>query len=498
MNNISKSLMIFFFILTGFDVHAIQLPAGSNFEILYEQQFDKEIDKVAFDSYEKDGSVTYYPKIVVLKEKSNFTVKREYEDERFDDERVFDRDKLEISIFSPQGSEIASIKGPEITSFQGGKIYISEGGSYFAILQTTNWDYFYSDMTQLYFPREEISKRLREEKGNRNKLNKLVREKYEAEYGKLEEINLSVYNDGGKMLWRKEPWEEIPYDAGYRIEVSPKDGSLFFTLFGLGTSWIYDPTGTHRRAFPLEMHQYLLKDLSFARDWKYIAVSFKEEPTHFYKNLPGRSSKPGVALLDSNLNLLWKKSLENYLISGAIISPYGSYLAAVTYTMAGVLYDKESGTKLREPGEGLAAKTGYLFNIEGELVMNSPLGTGLWMKTLSLFSENDRYFAARDDKRLSFIDIKEERVIYEKDFPSRIWGVSVSNQGRCALLAGHKVYVVDEAGYAIWDSGTTLNGISLHSMHLLGWDNGNPIIGVTDKEAGEIEIGKVLIDGGKQ
>lgn len=249
--------------------------------------------------------------------------------------------------------------------------------------------------------------------------------------------------------------------------------------------------------------------MDFVRDCNYIAVAFKEEPTHFYKNLPGKSSKPGVALLDSNWNLLWKKSLENYLISAAVISPHGSYIAAQTYTMAGVLYDKESGKKLREPGEGLATKKGYLFNRKGELIMNPPLGTGLWRNELSLFSENERYLAARDDKRLSFIDIEEKKIIYEKDFPSRILGISVSNYGKCAVVTRrqenleyyhtgrpskmrflYKVFIVDEKGNTVWDSGE-MEGTS---TDLLGWDKNNCFFAIMDKETGYIKIAKVTLD----
>ncbi len=500
MNRISKVPMILFLILIGCDVHAIQLPVGSNFEILYEQNFDKEINEIAFDSYEKDGSITYYPKIVVFKERDDFTVKREYTDEK----HVVKREKQEIVVFSPEENEITNIKGPTITSFQGGEIYISEGGRYFAILQTTIWDYFYSDMTQLYFSQDEIDSILEKgEKGrmarekrekSRDKLKEFIREKYEAEHGKLEETNLSVYNDKGEMLWRKEPWEDIPYDASYAMKISPKDGSLFFGLLGMEASWIYEPNGTKKKAFPPELHEYIPQDLGFARNWEYIAIGFQEEPTHFYKELPGRSSKPGVAFLDSNWNLLWKKSLDNYLISGVVISPYGSYVATETYTMKGTgKKGEESKIESR-----MAVNTGHLFNREGELIMNPPLGGGLGRNTLSLFSENEKYFAARDDKHLSFIDIEKKKVIYEKEFSSRIWAISVSNKGRCVLLAGHKVHVVDENGHEIWDSGTTLNEISVHSIHLLGWDNNNPIIGVIVRETGEIEMGKILIDGGDQ
>ena len=499
MININKLFLVLFSILIGCDVHAIQLPVSSNFKVLYEQKFNKEIDEVAFDSYEKDGSITYYPKIVVFKERDDFTVKIEYKDEK----HVVKREKQEIMIFSPQESEITNIKGPTITSFQGGEIYISEGGNYFAILQTTIWDYFYSDMTQFYFSQDEIDSILEKgEKGrtarekrekSRNKLNEFVREKYEAEHGKLEETNLSVYNDEGEMLWRKEPWKDIPYDADYAMKISPKDGSLFFGLLGLEASWIYEPNGTRKKAFPPELHEYIPQDLGFARNWEYIAIGFKEEPTHFYKELPGRSSKPGGAFLDSNWNLLWKKSLNNYLISGVVISPYGSYLAAETYTMKGT-GEKGEESKIESR---MAVNTGYLFDRKGELIMNPTLGGGLGRNTLSLFSENEKYFAARDDKHLSFIDIENKKIIFEKEFPSRIWAISVSNKGRCALLAGHKVYMVDENGHEIWESGTALNEISVHSIHLLGWDNNNPIIGVIVRETGEIEIGKVLVDQGK-
>jgi len=508
MNNISKSLLILFFILTGCDVHAIQFSTNSEFEVIYEQKFDKKIDEVAFDSYEKNGSIMYYPKIVVFKERDDFTVQREYKHERFDDKQIFNRDKLEIRSFSPQGREIASIKGPEITSFSGGKIYTSENGHYFAVSQNTNLDYFYSRMENLYFSQDKIISMLKDEGFSRNKIEEVIRDKYEAEYGKLQDRSFRLYNDDRELLWEREKlWESDYVPEDYWIKITP-DGNVLGTW--LGKWWIIDPSGNKSKEFPPRFDDYLIDGLrvrsSIGR--KYTAIGFKEYPTETYKELPGKSSEPGIALLDSNRNLLWEKSLDNYLLNWVIISPHGSYIGVETYTMAGILYDKESGTKLREPGKGIAARTGYLFNKEGNFLMSLPPSSGLLWETFSPFSENEKYLAIPNKERLTLYDLSQKKIVYERTFPFRISGVSVSNDGKCALvssgyepLESHptgrpksmmpdaEAYVVDAKGEIAWNSGE-MQGVSIQ---LLGWDNDGPTLIIMDKRTGYIKIGKVLI-----
>jgi len=497
MNNISKSLMVFFFILVGFSVHALQLPVSSNFKVLYEQRFNKKIGKVAFDSYEKNGSIMYYPKIIVFSESDDFTVYREYKDERYDDKKVFRKVQKEIRIFSPQGRMRASIKGDKYNFYAGGDIYFSNNGSYFAIMQVVREEEFYSKLTQLYFSREERRKMEREDE---EKLRELVREKYETKYDGLIKPSYRVYNDKGELLWEKEKLRKTEYPPE-DIKISPVDGSVLYSFISrLGYYKIIDPSGNKRKAFPPELDSYIIDGLRirFSKDWKYKALGFEKYPTDFYRTLPGKSSEPGIALLDSNWNILWKKSLENYLLSSVLISSQGSYIAAATYTMSGV--DDKSPAKW----------TGYLFDKKGNLVMNLPLGGGLWRKELYPFSENEQYFAIPNGKHLSFIDISERKVLYKSDFPSGILALSVSNDGKCAILIERhehleyypktrrpiksrhfpKVYVVDVKGDITWDSGE-LEGTSIH---LLGWDNGNPIIGIMDKKTGEIKIAKVLIE----
>jgi hypothetical protein len=508
MNNISKSLMILFFILTGCDVHAIQFSTDSDFEVIYEQKFDKKIDEVAFDSYEKDGSIMYYPKIVVFKERDDFTVQREYKHERFDDKKVFNRDKLGISILSPQGSEIASTEGPEITSFSGGKIRTSENGHYFAISQNTNLNYFYSEMVNLYFPQDKITSMLKDKERSQNEIEKMVHNKYEAKYGKLQDRSFRLYNDNGKLLWEREKlWESDYVPEDFWIKITP-DGNVLGTWSGKW--WIIDPSGNKSKAFPPEFDDFSIDGLRVRSSigQKYTAIGFMKHPVDFYKELPGKSSEPGIALLDSNRNLLWEKSLDNYLLNWVIISPHGSYIGVETYTRAGVLYDKESGTKLREPGKGIAAKTGCLFNKEGNFLMSLPPSGVLLWETSSPFSENEKYLAIPDKEKLTLYDLSQKKIVYERTFPFRISCVSVSNDGKCALVSsGYKplesrptgrpksmrpdaeAYVVDAKGEIAWNSGE-IQGVSIQ---LLGWDNDGPTLIIMDKRTGYIKIGKVLI-----
>jgi hypothetical protein len=493
MNNISKSLMILFFILVGFIVYALQFSTSPDFEVLYEQNFDKEIDEVAFDSYEKDGSVTYYPKIVVLSERDDFTVKREYKHEKYDDKQVFKKVNKEIRIFSPERRIRTSIKGDEYNFYAGGDIYISSNGNYFSIMQVVRKEDFYSRIAQLYFPMDEIREKKR---ANEDEFYELVREKYEAEYGKLTEPSFRVYNSKGELLWKKEKlWDTDYMPEALSLKILPADGSLLYSfIYQLGYYKIIDPSGNIRKAFPSELDAYLDPRIRFSKNGEYTIIGFKKYPTDFYKKLPGKSSEPGVALLDSNWNILWKKSLDNYLLSSVLISPRGSYIAAATYTM--------SGTEDKSPAQW----TGYLFDKNGNLVMNTPLGGGLWKETLNLFSENEQYFAIPDDKHLSVIDLSKKRMIYEKDFPNDIIGLSVSNDGKCVIVcSGYEnleyyetgrpkstkqyaiAYVIDVNGEITWDSGK----MKAETIQLLGWDNEKPIIGIMDNKNGEIQIGRI-------
>jgi len=509
MNNISKSLMILFFILTGCDVHAIQFSTNSEFEVIYEQKFDKKIDEVAFDSYEKDGSIMYYPKIVVFKERDDFTVEREYKHERYDDKKVFRKVNKEIRIFSPKGSMRTSIQGSVETPFQSEKIYISEGGNYFAVLQRTNWDYFYSDMTQLYFPRDKIRKM---EKENEEKFCKLVREKFEAEYGKLEETNLSVYNDEGKMLWRKEPWE-LPYDSDYTIFVSPKNGNI---LYGEGVGYsmtykLYNSEGFVMKNISSQLYGYFLPQFTFSENWKYIGVGYMELPPHFYQKLPGKSSNPGIILLDSTFTVIWKKPLEGYLMDWVIISPKGSYVGGGTHTMKGLeeLREKRSDSPLAQSG-------GFLFNKEGNFVMNLPWLRFYGFGKVYSFSNNENYLACSIENDLRLIDIDKKKEIMSKKFPNPISSVSVSNNGKVFIVTKktEKIYgkhgynlflrffVVDRSGNSLWES-NVIEGIfgcgeysagSSIKVESIDWVQEDLIVGITDKKNGKSVIAKIITE----
>jgi len=494
-------LVLLIFALLGLSIYVFSFLNRSDFKILYEQTFNKKIDEVAFDSYEKDGSITYYPKIIVFSESDEFTIKREYKDKRFDDKKVFKKVNKEIRIFSPQGREITSIKQTESSPFGGRKIYMPENGNYFAIMQVVRMEEFYQVLETLYFSRDEIVRRLREEKGNRDKLYELIREKYESEYGKLIEPSFSVYNDKGELLWMNDTLLEADYmQKGSSVNISPVDGSILYSyIYWLGYYKIIDPSGNKRKAFPPELDDYPIDGfrIRFSEDWKYTAIGF-EKYDGIYRKPPGKSYEPTVALLDSKRNVLWKKSLDNYLLSSVRISSQGSYIIVATYTMSGV--DDKSPTKW----------TGYLFDKEGNLVMNFPLTGGLWREALSPFSENERYFASPDNEYLTLFDISEKKIIYEKDFPFQISGISVSNDGKCVLVRSEydplkyyptdrpyaEAYVVDKKGDIVWDSGEIEEDSGEMEggyIHLLGWDNSNPIIGIMNKEIGDIKIGKVLI-----
>jgi len=476
------------FIVLGFCGFAFRLLGSPDFKIIYEQQFDKKIDKVAFDLYEKDGNVTYYPKIIALKERDDFTIEREYKDERFDDERVFKNVDREISIFSPQGRQIKSISGYKHNFYAGAKLDMSDNGNYFAIEQVVRMEDFYSTLMNLYFSREDIDSMRMFEGIGEDELEDIILKKYEGKYGKLIEPSFSVYNDKGELLWMNDTLLEADYmQKGSSVKISPVDGSILYSyIYFLGYYKIIDVFGNIRKAFPSELDDYSVDGLRmrFSEGRKYTAIGFKK-----YVKPHRTSYGPGIALLDSNRNLLWKKSLEHDLLSWVAISPKGSYIGVETYSSF------------------VSAKTGYLFDKEGNLVMNLPPAHLLW-ETLAPFSENEIYFASLEKERLALYDISEKKLVHEKDLPSSILGISVSNDGKCAIVSRrredleyyptgrpskmrylYKVFIVDERGNTVWDS----DEMEATSTHLLGWDNENLIFAIMDKEKGYIKIVKVSL-----
>jgi len=129
-------------------------------------------------------------------------------------------------------------------------------------------------------------------------------------------------------------------------------------------------------------------------------------------------------------------------------------------------------------------------------------------KSASPFSENERYLAIPYKEHLTFYDISEKKIVYEKDFPSRIHDISVSNDGKCAVVTRRQetlehyssgrpksvrhdaeFYIVDAKGEIYWNS-DKMEGVSIQ---LLDWDDSSPTLLIMDKRTGYIKIGKVLI-----
>jgi hypothetical protein len=481
-------LILFILPILGFSSDT-SLPSSSpEFKILYEQKFDKKIDEVAFDSYKENGNIIYYPKIIAFEESEEFTIKREYKDERFDDERLFKNVDKEIRIFTPKGKQIKSISGDKYNFYAGGELYISENANYFAIKQVVRMEDFYSTLMNLYFPQKDIDSMRMFEGIGRDELENIILKKYEGEYGKLIEPSFSLYNDKGELLWKKEKlWENYYITEDFYIDYIKKicpNGNILAKWSGKW--WIIDISGNKGKAFPPEFDNYLIDGLRVrsSKRRKYTAIGFKK-----YKKLHGTSYGPSIALLDSNRNLLWKKSLENDLLDWVVISPQGSYIGVETYSSF------------------VPAKTGYLFDKKGKLITNLPSAHLLW-ETSDPFSENERYFASPEKARLALYDINENKIIYERSFSFRIFDISVSNDGKCAIASRkredleyystgrpkkmrylYKVSIVDEKGYMVWDSGE-MEGTSIN---LLGWDNDDSFFAIIDKEKGYIKIVKVSL-----
>lgn len=367
-------------VLVGMLSQLFLWAAQYEMNILYERCFDAEIEQVVFDYYEKENSREFYPKIVVLKHLDPSLSQGEY--------KFYEK---EVQIIDSTCNLNKSLRFPYFTM-----IGCSEKGNYF---------YVWTSVPEKPIPYHPSQLELPETKTTRT--------------------SFAVYDDEGTVLWETSPFE-IPYDVSPTFHISPKDGGVVACMMndkGATTEVFYAPDGSVSQIRPHAMYDnYELGFCDFGKDWNYIVALTMKYPLVRYEELPGKSPESALLLFDSQLNLIWKRHLDEYLGNSAGISANGSYIYAAGHTMAGVQ-------------KGLASATGYLYDTQGNLILEIKNGS-----TFRAFSSDEKYLLIdfnppRKEKQtrgIGLIDIETRDVLFTKEF--RIIHGIIAPNGTVAIL----------------------------------------------------------------
>jgi hypothetical protein len=240
----------------------------------------------------------------------------------------------------------------------------------------------------------------------------------EVYYQEIESAYLAVYDAQGDMLW-KIPFEPV-YDVDYSFRVSPRDGSVIELL-----STYFDSKGSAKPISPLCGYDNY-EIYGFSKDWAFVtAIAYKYPEAH-QSSIPGKSPEPRILLLDSLLNLVWERPLDEYNGYGAAVSPRGSYIYASSNT------SEHQKTGIMKGG--LVSSTGALFDQYGKLVMEIEYGS-----YPIAFSENERYLLAMYYtpsealiNEMGLVDITEKKILYKKNLSTN--NAVIAADGSVAIL----------------------------------------------------------------
>ncbi len=444
-------------VMIGFLSQSFLWTAQYKMETLFEKGFDAEIEDVIFDSYEEDGAVRFYPKIVILKH-----LDRELS------QSVHKFYKKEVKIYNSNGDVVSNLWFPFWS-----RIGCSDNGNYFYV-----WN--------------------------------VVREKPEPynpanvyETG-IKESSFVVYNDKGEILWKKSPYEPI-FDVAFGFFISPKDGSVvkceLWNWF-LPVSF-YNTYGNERKIRTKDLYGYADYNIfEFSETWEFGVVLAHKYPD---KILSGESAEPRILLVDSLLNPLWDNSLDENIFGRASISRNGSYIYASAYTMAAY--------------RGLQSMTGYLYNKNGDLLMKisngaDPIASSSNEKYLLVKSRTPTDNSPKSG--IIFIDIEAKKVLFENEW--HVTDAVIASDGNVALIgistpepaqdkinkmsvAEARAYrrslyiqsigeigIFDRDGNILFGSeGYELLGDKL-TIKILDWDGTNLIFGITDRTLNKANI----------
>jgi hypothetical protein len=427
----------------------IQPIAWSNeykLDTLYERNFDAEIENAVFSSYSHKEILTFYPKLVILK----------HIDEELSqgDWKLY---KKEVILYDKNGKVTKTL----LFSYYS-QIDCSDNGNYFYVWTVVR------EKPEPYHPSEF----------------------YDA---RIAQSSFSVYTDEGITLWRKSPFAPI-FDAEYVFFISPKDGSII----EVGAT-AYDAQGNERSIKAQDLYGLDWYGLSeFTTDWEYAVAISRESP-----NEPNH--EPIVLFVDSLLNRIWQRKLDEHIGVDCAISPTGAYILAPGYTT--VRYG------------GLESVTGYLFNKYGDLLMKIPNGF-----TPAVFSADEKYILAKSltptgngpKKGFALIDIEAKTVLLEEEMEYN--GAAVAPDGKVALLevlrppidknelskmpigearervkasyesSSSKILVLDTMGNTLYTSDDFAPHWDNVNFGILYWNGFKLIIGITDKVQNNIKI----------
>ena len=111
----SAKKWLFAIVMIGFLSQSFLWTAQYKMETLFEKGFDAEIEDVIFDSYEEDGAVRFYPKIVILKHLDKALSQGDW--------KYY---KKEVNLFNTKGVAVKTLWFP-----YGSRVGCSRNGEYF-------------------------------------------------------------------------------------------------------------------------------------------------------------------------------------------------------------------------------------------------------------------------------------------------------------------------------------------------------------------------------
>jgi hypothetical protein len=429
-------------------------PAEQNYQLktLTELKFDKEIQDVAFDSYEQNGQIKYYPKIVVLREIDSIASKG-----------PFINYELEVRILDRVGKTIWNLTNLKFWS----NVYLSKYGKYFgvytAILQDPSVNY---------------------------------------EERRVTKSNYAIYDDKGKKRW------ELPLLLDYDYPtISSYDGSFFLTFSGEGLTAgealdHFDKYGRQNQIIPphnfdAETYKHI-SSLEFSDDGKVVVAPIWEGGEFFTKRLI-------LTMFDFTGNLLWEYPIDETDYGDIKVSSKGSYIFAPCYTWTSTQESLTEKTKEREEKtitrHQIEKPHTFVLNRLGELVIKTPTRS---LATEGAFSDNERYLHFRDSKLgepnyLVLIDLESKKEMFRKELPERPLQAWVSDSGwvieMCMAPQGNKfkLYFLNNEGSVITQCAVQLKKEDISNFYyedlkILGWCGNYPVFGLVEDKSKTIKI----------
>ena len=429
-------------------------------------KFDKEIQDVAFDSYNENGQTKYYPKIVVLREIDSIASKGSYT-----------KYALEVRILDRDGKTIWNLTNLKYWS----NVYFSNRGKYFGVDNIT-----YKDPSVDYDNREIISS------------------------------NFTVYNDKGKTIW------QLPIRIDYNNPIiSSYDGSVFMILneedaFGVGLD-LYDKNGIKHVVMP---YANFLSDtintvsrLKVSDDGKFVAAVISRGPSNEMK-------QHTLTFFDLNGNSLWQYLIPEKANGELNISPKGRFTFIDGRTeIPRPHISKESlikGSMKLEPPKYSSANI-FIINHKGKLIMQTPIRISY---TAEAFSINERFlhfcnytFTQGELNQLILIDLENKKEVFRKEISERpvragisdsgwvieVWEIPDStrelNKRTIPTSSKFKLCLLNNEGNVITQSEVQLRAedisnldLSTGAFRVLGWCGNYTVFGLVEDKSKTIKI----------